>query len=144
MASREAVIAALTTLLGETSAFVTLARRNRAPESLTPSQCPAVFLEERKEDYIRPAPNLPPIRVMHIDLVIYNDVGNNENATPATAINNALDALDAAMLPDNAALGRLTLGGLVYSVLIDGEAPRASGAVTGKSYVVVPIQIRLP
>jgi hypothetical protein len=56
----------------------------------------------------------------------------------------ALDRLDQALAPDNLLTGRCTLGGMVYSCIMDGDVEKAPGDVTGKSLAVVPISIVLP
>ena len=144
MATREQVMNALLALLKATGSFVTISRRNRNPEGLAPSQSPALFLVEALEEYSRPSPTVQPKRALVVKAIFYNDVGPDENAIPSTPINNALDALDVALKPDDPATNRFTLGGLVFSAMIEGTIEKASGDVTGKSLAVVPIKIVLP
>ena len=144
MATREAILEALLAVIASSGDFALTGRRNRAPETIGPSLSPAVFLVKALESWRRPSPSLPPIRTMTAKAFFYNDVGNDPNAIPEDVINNALDALDALLQPDNPVTGRFTLGGLVYSCMISGEAKFSAGEITGKSLGVVPIEIILP
>ena len=144
MATREAIMNALLTLLAGTAQYVSVSRRDRAPDSVTPALSPALFLFEESEHYRRDGPSKPAVRSLIAKAVIYNNVGPNSNTIPMTIVNNALDALDAALVADNAALHTCTLGGLVNGVLIDGEIAKAPGAVTGVALAIVPIRIILP
>ena len=142
--TREQAIGALFTILATAAEFKTVGRRNRDPEGLAPSLCPALFLLEHSETYKRPSPNLAPIRTMHLSAVVYHDVGTDENAIPSAMINNILDQVDILLKPDDPMRNAMTLGGLVSSVVIDGENPRAPGDITGKSLAIVQIKITLP
>lgn len=144
MATREAIMNALLAKLAATAEYVLVSRRNRAPETITPALSPALFLFEDAEHYRREGPSRAPVRSLIAKAVIYNNVGPNSNMVPATVVNNALDALDAALVADNAALNTCTLGGLVNGVLIDGEVVKAPGDVTGVALAIVPIRILMP
>ena len=144
MATREAVMNALLALLAGTAQYASASRRDRAPETVTPALSPALFLFEESEHYRREGPSRAPVRSLIAKAVIYNNVGPNSNAIPMTIVNNALDALDAALAADNRALGTCTLGGLVNGVLIDGEIAKSPGAVTGVAVAIVPIRILMP
>jgi stage V sporulation protein SpoVS len=144
MPSREAVMTALLALLAGTGSFVTVSRRNRSPESIGPAQSPALMLVENSEEYEVVSNSIPPKRVLVVSAILYNDVGADLDAIPATAINNALDALDLALQPQTPS-GLTTLpNNLVESVKISGEIVKAPGDRTGKSLAVVPIRIVLP
>ena len=145
-ASRETILNALLTLAGTVTGIsaANTSRRNRAPEDITPAQCPALFVLESGDEYERPSPSLPPKRHLMVSLAIYNDVGAaNLNLIPTAAINNALDALDAALKPTDPS-GLFTLGGLVSYVVIEGEARRSPGDRTGKAVAIVPLRVMLP
>jgi len=144
MATREQIMTALLALLKSTGTFQTVSRRNQDPENIGPAQSPALFLVENSETYERQSAMLPPRRAMVAKALFYNDTGDDPNAIPTTAINNALDALDVALKPTDLTTGRFTLGGLAYSVLIDGEIIKSPGDVSGKSVAVVPLRIVLP
>lgn len=144
MATREQIMTALLALLKNSGDFAEVSRRNRGGEVITPELSPAIFLVEDHEEYIRPSPSLPPVRRLQVSAIFYNDIGDDQNAIPSTAINNALDQLDALFIPDDSSYGTFTLGGLVKSVMISRELAKAPGDITGKSLAIVPILIEMP
>ena len=143
MIRREAIYVALLDLLTTTGSFKVVSRRNRAPETIGPDLSPALFLLEKGETYHVISPGMPTKRCLRVAACFYNDVGSDLNATPTTVVNDALDALDRALTPD-VATGRMTLGGLVYSVKITGDTEGSPGDREGKAVAIVPIEIVLP
>ena len=113
--------------------FVTVSRRNRAPESLSPGLTPALMLVSHKENYERPSASAPAKITLHLLAIMYVDVGNDENAIPDAILNGLLDQVTLALAPDQPNLGRTTLGGLVQSVMIDGEITKAPGDVPARA-----------
>ena len=105
-----------------------------------------MFLLQDGETYDVPSPGSPPAkRCLHVKACVYNDVGSDLNATPTTAVNDALDALDAFFRTVNPATGRITLGGLVYSVTrAAGQSEGSPGDREGKAVEIIPIDIVLP
>lgn len=145
MATREQVMAALQTLLtGAYSFSGGVTRRNQSPETIATPGNPALVLLTHHESYERQSPSLPYRRVMTVLAIVYIDVGTDPNAIPDTYLNNAQDAIDAVMKPDNPVVGRNTLGGLVYSAMIKDQVTRAPGDRTGKGLAIIPIEIILP
>lgn len=146
MASRETIITALFNALAASASFRTVTRRNRDPEGLAPAETPALILVETFDKWGRGSGyNQLAQREIRLAAMIYNDVGPNDpNAIPSAPVNNAIDAFEALMQPDNWQTETFTLGGLVQACLIDGETQRASGDTTGKALAVVPIRILIP
>jgi len=146
MTSREAIVEALFSVLQKSAEFVTTGRRNTNPERLTPTQTPALFLVESvdKWDWQQSGYNNLAKREMRLLAILYNDTGTDQSKVPNAVINNALDAIELAMQPDNFTTETFTLGGLVQACLIDGATQRASGDTTGKALAIVPIRILLP
>jgi hypothetical protein len=147
MTTREQVVSALYAILSKSSEFVTSGRRNTNPEGLDPSQTPAFFLVEDTDKWERTQAGYNNLakREMKLYAIVYNDVGStNPSLVPNTAVNNALDAIEAALTPDDIVNGVFTIGGLVQSCTIDGESQRSSGDTTGKALAVVPIRILFP
>jgi hypothetical protein len=143
--TREQAVAALFNVLKASSEFITSGRRNTNPEGLDPSMTPALFLVEDSDKWDRSSGyNNLAKREMKLYAIVYSDVGTNDSAVPNTIINDALDAIEASMVPDDQINGTFTLGKLVQSVTIDGESQRSSGDTTGKALAVVPIRILLP
>jgi hypothetical protein len=144
-ATREQIMGALQTLLA--SAFApfgtTITRRNRSPETIASPGSPALVLVAHEQEYDSKAPNLPAIRSMMVDAIVYVNAGPNVNAIPDALLNPILDALESAIqAPDY--LGRQTLGKLVYSVVLDGRGPNAPGDKTGLGLGILPLKIVIP
>ena len=104
----------------------------------------AVQLESGAETYQWPTPAAPK-RTLEAKLFLYFDA--RDPATPgASAVNAALDALDAALAPAGAdiALGRQTLGGAVDDCKITGVPLRDPGDLDGDAIAVVAVRVVLP
>jgi hypothetical protein len=144
MTTREQVMNTLLDLLAGSGEFATVGRRNRSPESFSPATTPALMVVKHSESSVRQSPNLPAKRTLNIRAIIYIDVGDDENAIPESIINNLLEGFDAVMKPDDPGTGKCTLGGLVYSAMIDGDDVEAPGDVTGKGLAIVSIKVILP
>jgi len=143
MATRETILAALLAAVQATGYFVSTGRRARDPAAIGPAQSPACFLVCSGETFKRPSPNLPAIRTLRVAAFLYNDVGANANAVPESALNAAVEALEAALAPDRPN-GYCTLGGLVTAAYLNGEEHRAPAEMTGKALAVVPIDVLMP
>ena len=106
---------------------------------------PALFqLESGPETYQWSSLGLPR-RTYEAKLFLYFDA--RDPATPgATAINHALDALDAALAPTqlDIAAGRQTLGGAVYDCKIIGVPVRDTGDLDGDGLAVVSVRLVAP
>ena len=70
----------------------------------------------------------------------------SERRTGASAINNALDAIDAALAPAglDIGLGRQTLGGAVYDCKITSVPVRDTGDLDGDGLAVVAVRLVEP
>jgi hypothetical protein len=151
-ASRESILQALYNLLSKSASFKSGGRRLVDPEGITPDESPALFLVAHEDPYKREQGyNLPPKREISALAFFFNTVGKDPNtglpdpnAIPEKPINDALDALDALLAPDNRMTKANTLGGLVQACLIDGTVMRSSGDVNGRAAARIPIRILLP
>ena len=142
--ARETVLNALLAYLGTAGAFATQSRRLIPPEKITPAMSPALFLFQESEMHDSAIPNLPAIGRFHVLAALYNNAGTDENVIPETALNVALDGIDAAFKISDANDGFVTLGGVIYSIRRNGESKFLSGALTGCAGCIVPIQIIAP
>jgi len=144
--TREQAANALFTQLHAIAKFKVSARRLFEPTQVTPALSPALFLAEAGETYYNASPQSPPRRALKFAAAIYNNVGGADLAAiPAAVVNDALDALDALMTSlRESGSGRVTLGGLVYHVRIEGEIVKAPGETTGFAMAIVPFEIVLP
>lgn len=145
--TREAAIEALFAALSGAYAFGVATRRVEEPSALSsPGGAPGLGLIVHSESYVRPSPNVPPKRKMMVKAIIYIDASGeaNANVIPDAVLNPIKDAFDAALAPDNKVTGNCTLGGVVYSAILNGEVIQAPGDRTGKGLAVMPIEILLP
>jgi hypothetical protein len=140
--TREQALAALLAAVTAQGYFTTTGRRARDPSVIGPLLSPACFLVRSGETLERKSPNLV-IRTLHVSAFVYNDVGAAPNAIPETVLNNAMEALEAALAPAQPG-GLCTLGGLVYAAYLKGEVHTAPAELTGKALAIVPIEIVLP
>ena len=83
-----------------------------------------------------------PRRTYEAKLFLYFDA-RDPSKPGACAINQALDALDAALAPrrNDGALGRQTLGGVVYDCRIVGVPVRDTGDLDGDGLAVVSVRL---
>lgn len=142
--AREVVSNALFALIVGKVSFKSQSRRLRAPESIDPAHQPAFFLVEHLESFDRKSPALPAKRIWYYYAIVNFDAGDDENAVPVTPVNNILDQIEAALAPDDRSTNCCRLGGLVESVVIEGDVIKASGDVTGKAEAMVPIKVVVP
>lgn len=146
MPSREEIVEALFNVLKTSADYKTASRRNQNPEGLKPELTPALFLVEDTDRWDRTAGyNMLPKRSMKLWAIIYASVLPTDlNALPTSIVNNALDAIEGLLKPDNVMTDTFTLGGLVQACLLDGDSQRSPGDITGKALAVVPIRILFP
>lgn len=141
---RETAIAALLTKLQTVAGFTVTGRRNAQPDTIATPNNPALLLLCNRDKYGTLQLGRVVKKTMMVFACIYIDTGNDPNAVPDTIINNLLDGVDDALVPDDLAAGRCTLGGAVFAAHIEGEVIRAPGDRTGKGLAIVPINLILP
>ncbi len=143
--SREAAFSALFAAVSAAYPWGVASRRLKLWSEVPAALRPALFqLESGPETYQWPTPATPK-RTLEAKLFLYFDA--RDPATPgASAINAALDALDAALAPAGAdlALGRQTLGGAVHDCKITGVPVRDPGDLDGDAIAVVAVRLVLP
>ena len=142
--TREQALAALLAAVQARNYFVATGRRARDPSVIGPTLSPACFLVRSGETIVRASPSKPRVATIHVSAFVYGDVGPAANAIPETALNNAMEALEAALAIDDFARQTCTLGGLVYAAFLRGEVHTAPAELTGKAMAIVPIDIILP
>ncbi len=143
--SREAAFSALFAAVSAAYPWGVASRRLKLWSEVPAALRPALFqLESGPETYQWPTPAAPK-RTLEAKLFLYFDA--RDPATPgASAINAALDALDAALAPSGAdlALGRQTLGGAVHDCKITGVPVRDPGDLDGDGLAVVSFRLVAP
>jgi hypothetical protein len=143
--SREAAFSALFAAVSAAYPWGLASRRLKLWSEAPAALRPALFqLEAGAEIYTWTSPATPR-RTLEAKLFLYFDA--RDPAIPgASAINAALDALDAALTPVGAdlALGRQTLGGIVHDCKINGVPLRDPGDLDGDGLAVVAVRVVLP
>lgn len=137
----------------------------------TPPAQPALILVEDIEHHVHSGGHGPPTkRTMGVMLMIWalkdrdpgsEDFGADENQdfndsanlsapdyaeTGATLVNTLLEAVEAVLVPDNAATQCFTLGGLVQRCWIEGTVTKVSGDLdpNGQAFLAIPLSILIP
>ena len=143
--SREAAFSALFAQVAGAYPWASASRRMQLWSNVPPGARPALFqLESGPETYVWTTPATPR-RTFETKLFLYFDA--RDPATPgASAINAALDAIDAALAPQglDLASGRQTLGGLVHDCKISGVPVRDTGDLDGDGLAVVAVRLIAP
>ena len=144
---RETLFAALFALSanvrwGAGTGFEHRARRLRHWDDLAAQ--PALCQAEHDEE-IKSKPGLPYRRVLTASWVVYHRAGADPAATPASANNAILDAVETALAPPPYAPDeRQTLGGLVHHCFIDGKVFKDPGDLDGQALMIVTIRLLAP
>ncbi|MGO9743651.1 MAG: hypothetical protein ACLPN5_19465 [Roseiarcus sp.] len=143
--SREAAFTALFAAVSAAYPWGLASRRLKLWSEVPPSSRPALFqLESGPETYQWTSPATPR-RTYEAKLFLYFDA--RDPSTPgSTAINQALDAIDAALQPQglDLATGRQTLGGVVHDCKITGVPVRDVGDLDGDGLAVVSVRLIAP
>jgi hypothetical protein len=143
--SREAAFSALFAAVSAAYPWGLASRRMKLWSEVPAALRPALFqLESGPETYQWTTPAAPR-RTLEAKLFLYFDA--RDSSTPgASAINAALDAIDAALAPaaGDLASGRQTLGGAVYDCKITGVPVRDTGDLDGDGLAVVSVRLVAP
>ena len=140
--SREAAFSALFVRLSSAYPWGLASRRIRLWSDVPPSQRPALFQLESGPETYQWSSLATPRRTYEAKLFLYFDA-RDPTRPGASAINEALDALDAALAPagKDLAAGRQTLGGAVYDARIVGVPVRDTGDLDGDGLAVVSVRL---
>lgn len=140
--SRETIGAALFSQVATAAGFATSGRRVVMWTKI--SEFPALFLNAVGNHY--PAPenrHLPPKRTLAYEIWIYSSAGKDPNAVPESALNDLVDAVEAALAP-SVVTNVQTLGGIVSHCWIEGQVELFSGVLDGIAKAIVPVKILVP
>lgn len=138
--SREVIMTALFNLVAASSTFTTASRRLKLWTDVAASDKPAIFVAERGDTYTRGSDGRPAIVVYEADIFIYTNAGKDKSIVPAIALNNLIDAVDAALAPSRVN-GRQSLGGLVSHCWIEGKILKDPGDLDGDVLAIIPVKI---
>jgi len=140
--TREAAFSALFVAVSSAYPWGLASRRMKLWSEVPAALRPALFqLESGPETYQWASPATLK-RTLEVKLFLYFDA--RDPTTPgATAINSALDAIDAALAPagSDIGLGRQTLGAAVYDCKIMGVPVRDTGDLDGDGLAVVAVRL---
>ena len=140
--SREAAFSALFAAVSAAYPWGVASRRMKLWSEVPAALRPAFFqLESGPETYQWPSPAAPK-RTFEAKLFLYFD--SRDPSTPgASAINLALDAIDAALAPStyDLNLGRQTLGNAVHDCKVMGVPVRDTGDLDGDGLAVVSVRL---
>ena len=143
--SREAAFSALFEAVVAAYPWGLASRRLRLWSDVPASMRPAFFQLEAGPESYQWSQLAAPRRTLEAKLFLYFD--SRDPLTPgASALNAALDAIDAALFPQgaDAAAGRQTLGGAVYDCKIAGVPVRDTGDIDGDGLAMVSVRLVLP
>ena len=127
--------------------MLTRSRRVKLFNEVPAESQPAVFQAEHDETE---APRTGGIGKLTLGATwfVYWAVGGAADAVPTITANNILGGIRRALRPITADPGfhdrRQTLGGLAYSVRIEGQVFKDPGDLDGQGLLVVPIKIIMP
>ena len=143
--SREIAFAALFDRVSRAYDWGVASRRLKLWSDVPAAMRPALFQLEAGPETYQWTSLATPRRTFDAKLLLYFDA-RDPSCPGATAINQALDALDAALAPSklDAARGRQTLGGAVYDCRIVGVPVRDTGDLDGDGLAVVTVRLVAP
>lgn len=124
-----------------TTGFLTFGRR-LIPWQQVSAQ-PALFLREPDQE-LEYQNIILQVQTIKAEVWIYSKAGQDPNIAPITALNNLLDAVQAAFAPDDPASGRFTLGGLVHWCRLQGKVEKEPGDLDGQAIAVAEVLITVP
>jgi hypothetical protein len=117
--------------------FVVPVSRRYKSASESESQ-PCLYMMEVSEEPTYPAYNAPRKQEMTAHLIIYSNTGADPTIVPAVALNNILDAVEAAVRPGP---HEQTLGGLVTWVRFAGRTTVFTGDMASQAITVMELNI---
>lgn len=140
--SRETIIQALFSLALTAATFNTSGRRLLLWSKV--ASFPALFVQSTGTHYPPREPRgIPPKRTISAELWVYTDAGKDPNANPEQALNDIIDAVEAALQPGINSNAQ-TLGGIVSHAWIEGEIEQFPGVLDGIAKAIIPVKILVP
>ncbi|TDR82204.1 hypothetical protein [Paludibacterium purpuratum] len=136
---RETIYAALFARLAAIPTLVTTSRKLRHWSDVQPAEQPALFQAQKNQRGVVTTPGAPTKWTLPADVYLYAWAPDDQ--LPSSIINSLLDAVEAALVPDNPMTGKCTLGGLVEHVYLDGEIETDGGVLGNQAIAIIPINI---
>lgn len=148
--NRETIAAALFAKLATLSAggsplFVTTSRRLQHWADVPAESQPALYQIQTREECARTR-GKPPLWKLRLSLYLYVHTMAQTDSTivPSQLLNPLLDAVEAALAPDDIANDVCSLGGIVSSCYIDGAIETSEGLLGDQEVAIIPITIVVP
>ena len=140
-----AKFAGITFTSGAATSFATTSRKLAHFEEVEAEGFPALFMVQTTES-VQQQRGLPPKWTLGMLLYVYVKTMGQQDATviPSQLLNPIVDAIDAALAPDDLKVGTCTLGGLVSHAWISGPVETSEGQLSDLEICVVPIEILVP
>ena len=150
MTTREQVFSALFALGSAltwtdptTAQPVSLLATSRRVKTFDDMPMQPAFCQAEGDENLTQTVGMPYKQKMTAHWLFFHKAGANADAIPAATNNAIMDAAVAA-LGGNPDLPRLTLGGLVNRVWIEGKVFKDPGDIDTQGLVIIPISILLP
>lgn len=139
--NREAIYQALFDKLAAVPGLKTKSRKLKHWTDVPASEQPALFQAQRSENAATSGNGTAVRWTLNVDIYVY--VKTTGAASPATKLNNLLDAIETALAPDNPIRNTNTLGGLVVHCRIDGTVETDEGNLGDQAVCIIPVVIFL-
>jgi hypothetical protein len=130
------------TAVAFTTGFLTFSRRFKFWTDV--SAQPALFLRGGDEELEYRNNIQLQQQTMKSEVWIYSKAGENPDLAPEIALNNLLDAVQSAFLPDNSMTHQFTLGGLVSWCRMIGRIEKSPGDLDNQAIAVADVEILVP
>jgi hypothetical protein len=141
--SREDVMGALFALAQQATSFKTFSRRLQLSSKV--KEFPALYVLSVGENYPpRAVRGLPAKVTIDAQIWIYTNDGGNPDIAPEIPLNNAIDAVEAALQPSvMAGVQTLGLDNNVSHCWIEGQVEKFPGVLDGIAKAIIPVRILL-
>lgn len=141
MIQREAIYAALFSLLQNAADFVTADRRLQHWSDVSTAEQPALFQSQRGEVAQIKALGASTVWTLSVDVYVYAH-SSDPYLSPATVLNPLLDAIEAALAPSPVTgINDLGLPSMVQHAYISGKVETDEGVLGDQTVAVVPVEI---
>jgi hypothetical protein len=142
--NREAVYAALFSLLETAQGFATVSRRLRHWEEVQPEEKPAMFVRQTTETNSGSV-GKPPLWNLKGEIYIYvtTEAQIDRDIVPSQLLNPLLDSVTDLFAPEGMEY-KQTLGGLVERCYISGPIETSEGSLGDQEVAIIPFTIVVP
>ena len=140
MIALEPIYAALWAKISAIPGVNLFSRRPVVPANLSDGQFPAMFLNQLEIDALCDGSGIGTVFTLPVEILIYVSTGSDPNVVPTVALNGLIDQVRAAIASPMQGF-RQELGGLAYSVYVNGKIEVFEGNQSQHGIAIVPITI---